>query len=106
VQDAVVARPLDELRADGGATANGWLMQFQADLLGVPLAVAPATETTALGAGYLAGLAAGVWSEPDLDSLGRPPRRYEPRRGAVDGETLLSEWRRAVERARDWIQAP
>jgi glycerol kinase len=101
-QDAAVAEPLAELRADGGATANAWLMQFQADLLGVPVAVAPLAETTALGAAYLAGIAAGVWTERDLDALAGTPRLYEPRRDAPDPELLLGEWRRAVERARGW----
>ena len=100
-QDAVVAEPLAELRADGGATANAWLMQFQADVLGVPVAVAPLAETTALGAGYLAGVGVGCWTERDLDSLAGEPRRYEPRSGA-DAERLLADWRRAVERARGW----
>ncbi len=100
-QDAVVAEPLAELRADGGATANAWLMQFQADMLGVPVAVAPLAETTALGAGYLAGIGAGCWTESDLDALAGEPRRYDPRPG-VDAERLLADWRRAVERARGW----
>jgi glycerol kinase len=97
-QEAVVSEPLTELRADGGATANAWLMQFQADVLGVPVAVAPLAETTALGAGYLAGIGAGCWTESDLDALAGEPTRYEPRPG-VDRERLLAEWRRAVERA-------
>ncbi len=100
-QDAVVFEPLAELRADGGATANAWLMQFQADVIGVPVAVAPLAETTALGAGYLAGIGVGCWTESDLDALAGEPRRYEPRPGA-DAERLLADWRRAVERARGW----
>jgi glycerol kinase len=100
-QDAVITEPLAELRADGGATANAWLMQFQADVLGVPVAVAPLAETTALGAAYLAGIAIGLWSEGDLAALAAVPQRYEPRRG-TDTEQLLADWRRAVERARGW----
>jgi glycerol kinase len=100
-QDAVVSEPLAELRVDGGATANAWLMQFQADVLGVPVAVAPLAETTALGAAYLAGMGAGCWGEGDLDALAGEPTRYEPRAGA-DAEPLLADWRRAVERARGW----
>jgi glycerol kinase len=101
-QDVVVTEPLAELRADGGATANAWLMQFQADLLGVPVAVAPLAETTAVGAAYLAGIAAGLWTEDDLDDLAGEPRRYEPRPDRAEPERLLGEWRRAVERARGW----
>jgi glycerol kinase len=101
-QDAIVSEPLTELRADGGATMNSWLMQFQADVLGVPVAVAPLAETTGLGAGYLAGIAADVWSEPDLEDLVGEPRRYEPGPEQVDRQRQLAGWRRAVERARGW----
>jgi glycerol kinase len=100
-QGAVVSEPLAELRVDGGATANAWLMQFQADVVGVPVAVAPLAETTALGAAYLAGIGAGCWTEGDLDALAGEPTRYEPQPG-VDAEPLLADWRRAVERARGW----
>jgi glycerol kinase len=100
-QDAVVSEPLAELRVDGGATENAWLMQFQADMLGVPVAVAPLAETTALGAGYFAGIGVECWTEDDLDALAGEPRRYEPTPG-VDAERLVAEWRRAVERARRW----
>jgi glycerol kinase len=96
-----VAEPLAELRADGGAAANAWLMQFQADVLGLPVAVAPLAETTALGAAYLAGIAAGMWGEQDLDSLAGEPRRYEPRSDRA-GTELLGDWRRAVDRALGW----
>ena len=104
-QDAVVGSPLTELRADGGASANEWLMQFQADVLGAPVAVAPLAETTALGAAYLAGVAAGIWSEADLDSLGGEPRRYEPRLEEARRERLMARWHEAVERARGWAEA-
>jgi glycerol kinase len=99
-QDGVVSETLAELRADGGATANGWLMQFQADVLGVPVAVAPHAETTALGVAYLAGIGAGCWTERDVDAFAREPRRYEPRPGVEDRR--LADWRRAVEHARNW----
>jgi len=105
-QDAVVSQPLTELRADGGATANAWLMQFQADLLGIPVAVAPIGESTALGAAFLAGIAVGSWTENDLVDLSAEPRRYEPRPDADPGP-LLAGWRRAVDRARSWgVDAP
>ena len=101
-QDGVVSETLVELRADGGATANGWLMQFQADVLGVPVAVAPYAETTALGVAYLAGIGAGCWTERDVDGFAREPRRYEPRPDGGDGLRRLADWRRAVECARNW----
>jgi glycerol kinase len=104
-QDAVVSQPLAELRADGGGTANAWLMQFQADVLGVPVAVAPVAETTALGAAFLAGIAAGTWDEGDLDRLAGDPCRYEPRSDRAEPERLLAEWTRAIERARGWAPA-
>lgn len=101
-QHAVVDEPLGELRVDGGATKNSWLMQFQADMLGIPVAVSPITETTALGAGYLAGIASGTWTERDLDGFRVDHRRYEPQSHALDRGRLLEEWRRAVERSRNW----
>ena len=102
-QDAALQQPLVELRADGGATANAWLMQFQADLLGVPVVVSPLAETTALGAAYLAGIATGCWAESDLDRLTAEPRRYEPRASRGESaERELADWRRAVEHARHW----
>ena len=70
--------PLEELRADGGATENRWLMQFQADLLGVPVVVPEVSETTAMGAAFLAGVATGVWSEDDVRAMWREGARYEP----------------------------
>src|SRR5207247_4889417 len=69
---------LEELKADGGAVENGWLMQFQADMLGVPVVVPEISETTALGAAYLAGVAVGLWSEADVRSMWREASRYEP----------------------------
>ena len=95
---------LDELKADGGATANGWLMQFQADVLGTPVVVAETAETTALGAAYLAGVAAGAWSEADTRAMWRAGARYEPAMPADSREALLEGWRRALERSRGWIE--
>ena len=69
---------LEELKADGGAVVNGWLMQFQADVLGVPVVVPEVSETTALGAAYLAGVATGTWTEDDVNSMWRQAARYEP----------------------------
>jgi glycerol kinase len=103
VADVLDALPggVDVLRADGGATANGFLMQFQADLLGCPVEVAAEAETTALGAAALAGLAVGVW--PDLGVVGRLVRRgarYEPSGDRDDLERQRAEWRLALSRAR------
>jgi glycerol kinase len=90
---------LDELKADGGASINGWLMQFQADVLGVPVVVPEVSETTALGAAYLAGVATGQWSEEDVRGMWRQAARYEPSMGEDERETLLAGWARALERA-------
>jgi glycerol kinase len=88
---------LEELKADGGAAVNGWLMKFQADVLGVPVVVPEVSETTALGAAYLAGVATGTWSEADVRSMWRQAARYEPSMSADRRESLLEGWRRAVE---------
>ena len=93
---------LPELKADGGAVVNRWLMQFQADVLGVPVVVPEITETTALGAAYLAGVATGVWSEEEVRSMWREAARYEPAMSEDERETLLHGWRRALEHARGW----
>jgi glycerol kinase len=103
--DAMVAasgKPLEELRADGGAVGNRWLMQFQADVLGCPVVVPEVSETTALGAAYLAGVGTGQWTLDDVRSLWREATRYEPRMGADERQSLLDEWRRAVARSRNW----
>ena len=102
--DAVDAmeRPLEELRADGGATVNRWLMQFQADVLGVEVVVPEVRETTAFGAALLAGVGARLLSLDAVQRIGGESARYEPRMAADERETLLATWRRAVERARAW----
>jgi glycerol kinase len=92
--------PLCELRADGGATANAWLMQFQADVLGVPVVVPEIAETTALGAARLAGVGVGAWTVADVRDGWRPGARYEPRMGRDEREALLAGWADALERAR------
>jgi glycerol kinase len=101
-QNAALGVSLKELRADGGASANGWLMQFQADVLGVPVRVPETADTTALGAAYLAGVATGVWTEDDVRGLWCEARCYEPRMGDDERESLLAGWRRALERAGRW----
>jgi glycerol kinase len=98
--EAASGEPLLELRADGGATANGWLMQFQADVLGVPVVLPEVTETTALGAAYLAGVGVGLWTVSDVRAAWRERARYEPRMGAEERAELLAGWSDALARAR------
>ncbi len=94
---------LNELRADGGASRNDLLLQFQADLLGAPVVRAAVTETTALGAAYLAGLAAGVYrGREELAARWRAERRFEPRMGRDEAQARRAQWTRAVERAMGW----
>ena len=91
------------LRVDGGGTANAFLMQFQADILGVPIQVAAVTETTALGAAYLAGLAVGFWRDTtEIAQQWRAAETYEPSMSIDQRDTLYAGWKRAVERARGW----
>jgi glycerol kinase len=97
------ARPLTELRVDGGAARNDLLMQFQADIMGVPVVRPAVTETTALGAAYLAGLATGYWASVDeIAALWAAERRFEPAMQDDFRFALVADWRRAVERARQW----
>jgi glycerol kinase len=96
--------PLLELRADGGATANAWLMQFQADVLGVPVLVPEVAETTALGAAYLAGVGIGRWTIDRVGASWRERGRYEPAMSEDERETLLHGWWRALDRARGWVE--
>jgi len=100
------AIPVTEVRADGGAARNDLLMQFQADLLGVPVLRPKVTETTALGAAYLAGLAVGFWeSKEEIAAQWQCERRFEPAMAADQRAALLGRWSRAVERAKGW-EAP
>ena len=94
--------PLRELRVDGGAAVMDVLCQFQADLLGIPVRRPRQTETTALGAAFLAGLGAGVWSDADLAELWKIDREFEPTLSRDQADSLQAEWRRAVERSRGW----
>ncbi|MBM3476024.1 MAG: glycerol kinase GlpK [Armatimonadetes bacterium] len=94
---------LPELRVDGGAAANDFLLQFQADILGAPVVRPKVTETTALGAAYLAGLAVGVWSgTEELAGHWAEDRRFTPDMPAADRGHRTAGWRRAVERSRNW----
>lgn len=99
--EADAGEPLTELRVDGGAAVNNFLMQFQADLLDKPIVRPADVETTALGAAYLAGLAAGVWSGiAEIESFWRPERRFEPRLDAGRRDQLWTGWQTAVARCR------
>jgi len=92
------------LRVDGGATANNWLMQFQADLVGVPVERPDLVETTALGAGALAGLALGVWPSIEVFTQSRTWSRFEPRLGVAEREAQWAGWQRAVGAALAWAR--
>ena len=96
---------LKELRVDGGATANNLLMQFQSDVLGVPVVRPMVTETTALGAAYMAGLGVGYWSSvEDIRQQWTEDRRFQPAMGKDYAQQLLSGWQRAVKAAIAWTQ--
>jgi glycerol kinase len=95
-------RPLTELRVDGGASVMDVLCQFQADLLGIPVSRPRQTETTALGAAFLAGLGAGAWTDADLADLWKLDRDFEPAISRDEADALQAQWRRAVERSRAW----
>ncbi len=103
-QEAASGERLAVLKADGGAVANGWLMQFQADVLGVEVIVPEIAETTALGAAYLAGVATGLWTLEQVGEMWREAARYEPVMDADEREVLLGEWRRALERSKGWAR--
>jgi glycerol kinase len=94
---------IEELRVDGGGAANGFMMQFQADILGIPVDVPAHIESTSLGSGLMAGLAVGVWHDRDeLAALRRSARRYEPAMGQAERDTRHGRWREAVTRALAW----
>jgi glycerol kinase len=94
---------LDELRVDGGAAANDLLLQFQSDLLGVPVVRPAVLETTARGAAYLAGLAVGYWPDTAaLEGLWQADRRFEPRMAVAESQRRRERWSEALRRARDW----
>jgi glycerol kinase len=102
ITNASGTRPA-EMRVDGGASAMDLLLQFQADLIGVPVRRAAIQETTALGAAFLAGLAEGVWDSPaTVNATWRADASYEPTMDTTERDARLATWRRAVERARAW----
>jgi glycerol kinase len=97
---------LKELRVDGGASANNLLMQFQADLLGVPVVRPTIQETTALGAAYLAGLAVGFWrNQAEIARQWKVDHSFEPAMKADKREALRASWNKALERAKSWEDA-
>ena len=99
--------PLSQLRVDGGASANNFLMQFQADILGIEVVRPKIVETTALGAAYLAGLAVGVWEDQgQIAALWQDERRFVPAMEEEQRQHRLRQWKRAVERAAGWAKDP
>lgn len=97
-------RPLTELRVDGGASMNDLLMQFQADILGVPVVRPQIVETTALGAAYLAGLSSGFWRDPqEIQTVWQTERRFEPQMDADQVQHRRQRWTMALERAKQWV---
>lgn len=103
--DADHGLSLTELRVDGGASRNDFLMQFQSDLMQVPVVRPNITETTALGVAYLAGLTTGIWKDrSSLTQLSQIDKRFEPERTAGEAEDLLDGWRRALDAAQAWAR--
>jgi glycerol kinase len=96
--------PFDVLRVDGGASANGWLMQFQADLLGVPVERPNLVESTALGAAGLAGTAAGIWPDAEAFLATRRFDRFVPGAGSQNARAAVVGWDRAVRAALTWAR--
>ena len=101
---AASGAPLDVLRVDGGATQNAWLMQFQSDVLGVPVERPDVIETTAMGAGALAGIAAGVWPDANAFLASREYHRFVPGDGATAAQQSLAGWHRAVRATVSWAR--
>ncbi len=98
-------KPTQELRVDGGATANNFLMQFQADLLGCEIKRPQIIETTAIGAAFLAGLAVGFWkSQDEIQSLWASDRNFHPEMKSEKREKMLHFWHKAVERSKNWVE--
>ncbi|MGA8746167.1 MAG: glycerol kinase GlpK [Solirubrobacterales bacterium] len=103
-QEAAAGERLETLKADGGAVANRWLMQFQADVLGAAVVVPQIAETTALGAAFLAGIATGRWSAEQVAGMWREAARFEPRIEEEERRALLAQWHRALQRSRGWAR--
>jgi glycerol kinase len=103
-QSAGPALEFERLRVDGGATNNGWLMQFQADILGVPIERPDMVETTALGAAGLAGLAGGVWKDTDEFHATRQVTSFTPSMSRDHANSLMVGWHRAVNATVNWAR--
>jgi glycerol kinase len=98
-------KPTQELRVDGGATANNFLMQFQADLLGCEIKRPKIIETTAIGAAFLAGLAVGFWkNQEELQALWQADKSFKPEMNEAKREKLIHFWHKAVERSKNWVE--
>ncbi len=96
---------IKELRVDGGATVNDTLMQFQADILQIPIVRPKVLETTALGAAYLAGLAVGFWKDTDeTRKQWQEDKRFEPQMSEDEAKSLLHKWHKAVEKSKGWVE--
>ncbi|MCG8384558.1 MAG: glycerol kinase GlpK [Cytophagales bacterium] len=95
---------LQSLKVDGGAVANDYLMQFQADILGVPVLRPGIIESTAQGAAYLAGIGAGIWKMKDLTEVQQIDRTFEPGLSQADREKLYTRWKKAVQRTMNWLE--
>jgi glycerol kinase len=99
-------KPTQELRVDGGATANNFLMQFQADLLDCEIKRPEIIETTAIGAAFLAGLAVGFWKDQDeIASLWNADKSFVPNMDKKEQEKLIHFWHKAVERSKNWVES-
>jgi glycerol kinase len=101
---AELGGPIARIQADGGATANDLLMQFQADILGVPVERTAVAETTAIGVAGAAGVAVGLWTEEGFQQRRRVDRVFEPQMAQAERERLYARWHEAVARARGWVQ--
>ncbi|MBQ1257448.1 MAG: glycerol kinase GlpK [Clostridia bacterium] len=95
---------MEMLRVDGGASKNDFLMQYQADVLGASVMRPQITETTALGAAMLAARAVGLWNDNDLKNIWQPEKCFKPRLSPVERENMLRQWKRAVEKAKNWAE--
>ena len=103
--EADVGAPITQLKADGGASRDHFLMQFQSDIIGRAVHRPAIRETTALGAAYLAGLAVGVWADQsEIKALWKCDNDYQPNMAPEERERLLAEWHRAVGRSKNWAK--